>query len=89
MAEITKEITGKLRLAVKRKMANLSIEQDDDMLDYVLTLFARKKRFPVLKDDLRDLLEEKTDIFAAWLDDLVRKGMEKILKNFLIIIKNF
>ena len=74
MAEITKEIAGKLRLAIKRKMHTLDIDQDDDMLEFMLTLFARKKRFPQLVDDLEALLDEKSKPFAAWLDDLIRKG---------------
>jgi len=80
MAEVTKEITGKLRLAIKRKMHTLDIGQDDDMLEFVLTLFARKKRFPRLVDDLEPLLDEKSKPFAAWLDDLVRK-VNQLEKN--------
>ena len=84
MAEVTKEITGKLRLAIKRKMHTLDIGQDDDMLEFVLTLFARKKRFPRLVDDLEPLLDEKSKPFAAWLDDLVRKGLETFFLNYKI-----
>ena len=73
-AEITKEIAGKLRLAIKNRMDKLSIQQDDDMLEFMLTLFAQKKRYPQLVHDLEDLLDEKSKPFAAWLDDLIRKG---------------
>ena len=74
MSEITKEITGKLRLAIKRKMHTLSIEQDDDMLEFIMTMFARKRRFPQLVAELSDLLDDKAPPLASWLDDLIRKG---------------
>ena len=73
--DIGTEISAKLRLAVKRKIAALEIEYDEDLCDFILLLFAQKKRFPTIVEDLKDLLENKTEEFAAWLDELISKGL--------------
>ena len=79
MSAITTEITGKLRLAIKKKLDGLTIEYDNDLLEYILLLFARKKRYLTIIEDMEPLIENerKTKIFASWLDDLIRKGIIK------------
>jgi len=76
MSEITTEITGKLRLAIKKKLESLQLEYDNDLLEYILLIFARKKRFNKIIEDIEPLIENlvKSRKFASWLDDLVRKG---------------
>ena len=76
MSEITTEITGKLRLAIKKKLESLQLEYDNDLLEYILLIFARKKRFNKIIEDIEPLIENlvKSKKFASWLDDLVRKG---------------
>ena len=39
-----------------------------------MILFAQKKRYEDIVDDLQPLIEEKTKPFAVWLDDLIRQG---------------
>lgn len=73
MSEITSEISVKLRLAVKKKISNLKIEYDPDLVDFILLLFAQKKRFAQLTEDLRDLVEVQTEELCLWVDDLTRK----------------
>ena len=75
--DIGTEISAKLRLAVKRKLVALDIEFDEDLCDFILLLFAQKKRFPKIVEDLRDLLEQKTEELAAWLDELIQKGLSR------------
>ena len=79
MSAVTTEITGKLRLAIKKKLDGLTIEYDNDLLEYILLLFARKKRYLTIIEDMEPLIENerKTKIFASWLDDLIRKGIIK------------
>merc|ERR1711990_120235 len=75
MSDITTEITGKLRLGIKKKLDSLQIDYDNDLLEYILLIFARKKRFETIIQDIEPLVEnlEKSTKFASWLDDLVRK----------------
>ena len=53
----------------------MKIEEDDDLIDFVMIIFARKKRFEAIKEDLSELLEDKTEDFAVWLDLLIQKGL--------------
>ena len=73
--DITAEITVKFRLAIKSKLHAMKIEEDDDLIDLVMIIFARKKRFEAIKEDLEELLEDKTADFAVWLDRLIQKGL--------------
>ena len=73
--DITAEITVKFRLAIKSKLHAMKIEEDDDLIDFVMIIFARKKRFEAIKEDLEELLEDKTADFAVWLDRLIQKGL--------------
>ena len=72
--DITAEITVKFRLAIKKKLAAMKIEEDNDLIDFVMIIFARKKRFDAIREDLEELLEEKAADFAVWLDLLIQKG---------------
>ena len=84
--DITAEITVKFRLAIKSKLRAMKIEEDDDLIDFIMIIFARKKRFEAIKEDLEELLEEKTADFAVWLDLLIQKGLfifhERITSGF-------
>jgi len=73
--DITAEITVKFRLAIKSKLRAMKIEEDGDLIDFVMIIFARKKRFEAIKKDLSELLEEKTEDFSVWLDLLIQKGL--------------
>jgi len=73
--DITAEITVKFRMAIKSKLAAMKIEEDDDLIDFVMIIFARKKRFEAIKEDLSELLEDETEDFAVWLDLLIQKGL--------------
>jgi len=67
------EISVKLRMAVKKKLTALKVEFDDDLCDYILLIFAQKKRFKEINASLIEFLEGKTDEFSEWLDELIRK----------------
>ncbi|XP_061668801.1 zinc finger CCCH domain-containing protein 14 isoform X2 [Syngnathoides biaculeatus] len=71
--EIGKEISKKIRAAIKGKLQELGAYIDEELPDYIMVMVANKKTSQQMADDLSLFLGNNTVKFTAWLHGVLDK----------------
>ncbi|XP_021359476.1 zinc finger CCCH domain-containing protein 14-like [Mizuhopecten yessoensis] len=73
MMDIGKEISKKIRSAIKAKLIELGAYVDDELPDYIMVMVANKKSQAQMTEDLSLFLSTNTEKFTSWLNGLLDK----------------
>lgn len=68
-----KDISKKIRSAIKAKLVELGAYVDDELPDYIMVMVANKKTESQMTEDLSLFLGHNTDKFTSWLHGLLVK----------------
>merc|ERR1712001_278902 len=80
MDGLSAEVSEKIRAAIRAKLKELGAYVDDELPDYIMVLVANKKTQIQMKEDLQLFLHQHTDVFTAWLGDILNK-LKQVTKN--------
>ncbi|XP_033736179.1 zinc finger CCCH domain-containing protein 14-like [Pecten maximus] len=73
MMDIGKDISKKIRSAIKAKLIELGAYVDDELPDYIMVMVANKKSQAQMTEDLGLFLSANTEQFTSWLNGLLNK----------------
>ncbi|XP_061173025.1 zinc finger CCCH domain-containing protein 14-like [Saccostrea echinata] len=68
-----KDISHKIRSAIKAKLIELNAYVDDELPDYIMVMIANKKTEKQMNSDLNLFLSHNTEKFTSWLHILLKK----------------
>lgn len=68
-----KDISHKIRSAIKAKLIELNAYVDDELPDYIMVMIANKKSEKQMNNDLNLFLSHNTEKFTSWLHSLLKK----------------
>ncbi|XP_060070875.1 zinc finger CCCH domain-containing protein 14-like [Ylistrum balloti] len=71
--DIGKDISKKIRSAIKAKLIELGAYVDDELPDYIMVMVANKKSQTQMTEDLGLFLSSNTEKFTSWLNGLLDK----------------
>lgn len=71
--DIGKDISKKIRSAIKAKLIELGAYVDDELPDYIMVMVANKKSQAQMTEDLGLFLSANTEKFTSWLNGLLDK----------------
>merc|ERR1712079_619950 len=77
---LSSEVSEKIRAAISAKLKELGAYVDDELPDYIMVLVANKKNQAEMKEDLQLFLNQRADVFTAWLGDILNK-LKHVTKN--------
>ncbi|XP_071962942.1 zinc finger CCCH domain-containing protein 14-like [Antedon mediterranea] len=81
--DIGKEISYKIRDAIKAKLVDLGAYVDEELPDYIMVMIANKKTTDQMRDDLQLFLSHNTDKFTEWLDTVIHKLQSATVEDSL------